>query len=52
MARMIAPLFILSASPALAHPGFHPNPHWVGSGWLVAALIGALAAPLLRTLRK
>lgn len=52
MARMIAPLFILSASPALAHPGFHPNPHWVGSGWLVAALIVALAAPLLQRLRK
>lgn len=52
MARMIAPLFVLSASPALAHPGFHPNPHWTGAGWLVAALIGALAAPVLARLRK
>lgn len=52
MARILAPLFIIGATPALAHPGFHPNPHWAGSGWLVAALIGALAAPLLQRLRK
>ena len=52
MARLIAPLFGLVAAPAFAHPGFHPNPHWLGYGWVAAAIIGAVAAYLWQWVRK
>lgn len=52
MARMIAPLFILSAAPALAHPGFHPNPHGVEYGWMAVAVAGALAAIAWHRVKK
>ncbi|MBC2836592.1 peptidase M23 [Paragemmobacter straminiformis] len=52
MARIVAPLFALTATPALAHPGFHPNPHGVEFGWIAAAVIGGVAAYLLQWVRK
>ncbi len=52
MARYLAPLFILVAAPALAHPGFHPNPHWLGYGWMIAGVIGAVLAYALQRVRK
>ncbi len=52
MARLIAPLFGLVAAPAFAHPGFHPNPHGIGYGWIAAAVIGAVAAYALQWVRK
>lgn len=52
MARMIAPLFVIAATPALAHPGFHPNPHGVEYGWLAVAAVGALAAFVWQRVKK
>lgn len=51
MARMIAPLFVLSASPALAHPGFHAAPQGAGYAWLGLAILGAGVAAALHRVR-
>lgn len=40
MARILAPTFAFAALPALAHDGFHPHPHGIELGWVVAALLG------------
>lgn len=40
MARILAPAFAFTAFPALAHDGFHPHPHGIELGWIVAALVG------------
>lgn len=41
MARLLAPVLTFTALPALAHDGFHPHPHGIELGWIVAALVGA-----------
>ena len=40
MARMLFPVLVLMAVPAMAHDGFHPHPHGIELGWIVAALVG------------
>lgn len=42
MARILAPTFAFAfaALPAFAHDGFHPHPHGIELGWVIAALIG------------
>jgi hypothetical protein len=51
MTRMLAPLFVVSATPALAHQGLHLHPHGIEFGWLVAALIGAVGGSLISRFR-
>lgn len=40
MARILFPALLLLALPARAHDGFHPHPHGIELGWIVAALVG------------
>jgi hypothetical protein len=40
-----------TALPALAHGGFHPHPHGIELGWIVAALAGLLGGVVLSRLR-
>ncbi len=46
MARMIAPILTapavtLLALPASAHDGFHPHPHGIQYGWIIAIVLAA-----------
>ena len=43
MVRLLAPALTLFALPALAHDGFHPHPHGIEHGWVVAAFVGLAA---------
>ncbi len=48
MARILVPTFAMTArpafaQPAFAHDGFHPHPHGIELGWVVAALVGVAA---------
>lgn len=40
MVRLLAPALSFIALPAFAHDGFHPHPHGIEHGWLLAAFIG------------
>lgn len=51
MSRMLFPVLVLMATPALAHDGFHPHPHGIEYGWIVAALVGLAAGYAISWLR-
>lgn len=51
MVRMLFPALILLAAPALAHDGFHPHPHGIEYGWIVAAALGVAGGFALSWLR-
>lgn len=40
MSRILFPVLMLMAVPAMAHDGVHPHPHGIEYGWIVAALVG------------
>jgi hypothetical protein len=41
--RILAPTLAVTALPAFAHDGFHPHPHGIELGWVIAALVGVAA---------
>jgi len=51
MARILAPVLTFAALPAVAHDGFHPHPHGIELGWVVAALVGVAGGLTLAWLR-
>lgn len=51
MARILVPALTFTALPALAHDGFHPHPHGIEYGWIVAALVGIAGGLAIAWLR-
>jgi hypothetical protein len=52
MTRILAPLFVIAASPALAHDGLHHHPHGIEFGWVMAALFGVAGGLFLARFKK
>ena len=51
MARILCPALMLLPLPAFAHDGFHPHPHGIELGWVVAAAVGLAGGYAISWLR-
>lgn len=51
MARILASILTFAALPAMAHDGFHPHPHGIEYGWVIAALVGLAGGLTIAWLR-
>jgi hypothetical protein len=51
MVRMMAPVLTTLALPAFAHDGFHPHPHGIQYGWIIAVIVAAAGGYALARLR-
>ncbi len=50
MTRILA-ASLTFATPVMAHDGFHPHPHGIQYGWMIAAAIGLLGGLTLAKIR-